>query len=69
MRTMNADSHPLMRRMHKPDAKLQSDQQDKRSVFIIEAAMRDVWLTGTSNEVESLISLAPVETFDAAPSV
>jgi putative SOS response-associated peptidase YedK len=31
MLTLNADSHPLMRRMHKPDPKLGPDQQDKRT--------------------------------------
>ena len=31
MLTLNADAHPLMSRMHKPDPKLGPDQQDKRS--------------------------------------
>ena len=31
MLTMNADAHPLMRRMHKPDPKLAPHEQDKRS--------------------------------------
>jgi putative SOS response-associated peptidase YedK len=69
MLTMNADAHPLMRRMHKPDPKLPAYQQDKRSVVIIEAATLDVWLTGSNSEAESLISLASVETFAAAPTI
>lgn len=36
MLTVNADSHPLMSRMHKPDPKLPTDQQGKRSVMPIE---------------------------------
>jgi hypothetical protein len=36
MLTLNADHHPLMNRMHKPDPKLGPEQQDKRSVFGIE---------------------------------
>lgn len=32
MLTLNADNHPLMNRMHKPDPKLPPDQQDKRSL-------------------------------------
>lgn len=36
MLTMNADSHPLMSRMHKPDPKLPDDKQDKRSVVVID---------------------------------
>lgn len=37
MLTINADAHPLMGRMHKPDPKLGPDQQDRRSVIPIEA--------------------------------
>jgi hypothetical protein len=36
MLTINADVHPLMRRMHKPDPKVGPEQQDKRSVIPIE---------------------------------
>jgi hypothetical protein len=38
MLTLNADAHPIMKRMHKPDPKLGPDQQDKRSVIAIESA-------------------------------
>lgn len=31
MLTLNADTHPLMNRIHKPDPKLSTDKQDKRS--------------------------------------
>ena len=44
MLTMNADSHPLMRRMHKPDPKLGPTEQDKRSVVVLEAESYDTWL-------------------------
>lgn len=37
MLTLNADQHPLMQRMHKPDPKLPDDAQDKRSVLPIAA--------------------------------
>ncbi len=47
MLTLNADAHPLMRRMHKPDPKLGPDQQDKRSVIPIERGDVDQWLAGT----------------------
>ena len=68
MLTLNADAHPLMRRMHKPDPKLGPDQQDKRSVVAIEAADVDLWLAGTVEQAATLIRLSPVETFDAAPA-
>lgn len=66
--TTNADSHPLMSRMHKPDPKLPADQQDKRSVIPIEMADIDQWLAGTVDEAQQLLLLAPVSLFDAAPA-
>lgn len=68
MLTINADDHPLMRRMHKPDPKLPPDQQDKRSVIPIEAGDVDQWLAGTVQEAQQLLRLAPVEAFDARPA-
>lgn len=56
MLTVNADAHPLMRRMHKPDPKYGPDDQDKRSVVAIEAADVDVWLHGRSDEVQKLVA-------------
>ncbi len=68
MLTLNADAHPLMRRMHKPDPKLGPDQQDKRSVVPIEPPDVDRWLFGTLDDARSLIKLAPVEVFEAGPA-
>lgn len=67
MLTLNADAHPLMRRMHKPDPKLGPDKQDKRSVVPIELPDVDQWLYGTQAEASALVRLAAVETFDAIP--
>lgn len=55
MLTINADRHPLMSRMHKPDPNLAPDQQDKRSVVAIEMADVDRWLIGSNDEVLELI--------------
>ena len=68
MLTLNADAHPLMRRMHKPDPKLAADQQDKRSVIPIAIEDVDLWLSGTTAEASKLLRLAPVEEFDAGPA-
>jgi len=65
MLTINADAHPLMRRMHKPDPKLPADQQDKRSVIPIELADVDQWLAGTVKDAQVLLKLAPVDVFEA----
>lgn len=73
MLTLHANSHPLMKRMHKPDIDpatkmpLPFDQQDKRSVIAIEHADVDQWLAGTVQEAQELLRLSPVEVFDAGP--
>jgi putative SOS response-associated peptidase YedK len=65
MLTLNADAHPLMRRMHKPDPALGPDQQDKRSVIPIELEDVDTWLLGSQEDARRLLQLAPAETFEA----
>jgi len=65
MLTINADAHPLMSRMHKPDPKLPPDQQDKRSVVAIEPDDADIWLNGALEQADGLVQLAPVERFSA----
>jgi putative SOS response-associated peptidase YedK len=68
MLTINADQHPIMRRMHKPDPKLAADQQDKRSVVAIEADAVDQWLHGTRDEASALILPPDPELTLAAPA-
>jgi putative SOS response-associated peptidase YedK len=68
MLTLNADAHPIMRRMHKPDPKLGPDQQDKRSVVAIELADTDRWLFGTEADARSLVRLPPAEEMEAGPA-
>jgi putative SOS response-associated peptidase YedK len=67
MLTLNADTHPLMSRMHKPDPKLPSDQQDKRSVVAIEQADVDTWLRGSIDEASELVVVPSMEVIEAAP--
>ena len=67
MLTINADHHPLMSRMHKPDPKLPADQQDKRSVISIEAADTDAWLSGPIEEVKSFLRPPDVTLMEAGP--
>jgi putative SOS response-associated peptidase YedK len=67
MLTINADDHPLMSRMHKPDPRFPADQQDKRSVVPIEMADVEQWLRGTNDEAASLVRVAPVDVFDWTP--
>ena len=67
MLTVNADSHPLMSRMHKPDPKLPTDQQDKRSVVAIEQADVERWLTGTISDALPLITAPAMGLIEAGP--
>lgn len=53
--TINADDHPIMSRMHKPDPKLAPDQQDKRSVVAIELGDVERWLLGSAADVDELL--------------
>ncbi len=69
MLTLNADAHPLMNRMHKPDPKRSADMQDKRSVVPIEPQHVDTWLHAPVAEAAKLIQLAPASIFDAAPGM
>ena len=65
MPTLNANRHPLMNRMHKPDPKLRPGQQDKRSVVPIELDDVGTWLSGSQEAAAGLVRLAPAQTFDA----
>lgn len=68
MLTINADAHPLMRRMHKPDPRFGPDRQDKRSVIPVEMYDVDHWLHGTLADASRLLKLAPAGLFEAAPA-
>lgn len=67
MLTINADHHPLMRRMHKPDPQLPPDAQDKRSVIVLEQAELDRWLWGSMQDAQDLLKLSAVEVFRGTP--
>jgi putative SOS response-associated peptidase YedK len=67
MLTLNADEHPLMRRMHKPDPKVGPDKQDKRSVVAIESDQVEAWLGASPGEALKLVRLSPVDAFEAGP--
>lgn len=63
MLTQNCDEHPLLSLMHKPDASLPPDQQDKRAVIPIERKDWDTWLIGTLEEAMGLVKLPEADLF------
>lgn len=67
MLTVNADDHPIMNRMHKPDKKLPSDKQDKRSIVAIEQVELALWLQGNAAEVARLLRAPSVELIESCP--
>ena len=68
MLTVNADTHPLMRRMHKPDPAFGADEQDKRSVVSIEGAEVRQWLYGSKEEAQELIAPPSIDVLDGIPT-
>jgi putative SOS response-associated peptidase YedK len=70
MLTINADAHPLMSRMHRPDPKRPPELQDKRSVIPIARADVGAWLTGSVQQAAGLMRLASATAFEgeAAPA-
>jgi putative SOS response-associated peptidase YedK len=67
MITINADAHPLLRLMHKPDPTLPDDAQDKRSVVPLADDALDAWLTGTEQEARRVLVLPPIEVYRHGP--
>jgi hypothetical protein len=68
MLTINADDHPLMRRMHKRDPKLAPERQDKRSVALIELEDVDRWLHAPWAEAARPVNPPAVQLIDAGPA-
>lgn len=67
--TMNADHHPLMKLMHKPERDpttkviLAPEKQDKRSVVPLMPAAWNTWLAGTPDEAMATLELPPVTVY------
>lgn len=62
MLTVNADEHPLMRRMHAPN-------KEKRSVVIVPRAQWDDWLACREAEMaRTFLGLYPPDLMDTAPA-
>lgn len=68
MLTVNADEHPVMARMHKPDPKKGPDEQDKRSVVAIELANMKQWLCGSLTDAAALLQPPSADLLVARPA-
>ena len=68
MLTVNADAHPLMSRMHRPDPRLPAEQQDKRSVVAIESGAVERWLQGSWEEAAPLLVPPAADEIEVGPA-
>lgn len=73
MLKLNANAHPLLGRMHRPEVdpktkqQLPFEKQDKRSLALLEPCTYERWLDRSTEDAKALVRLTPVEAFDAAP--
>lgn len=71
MVTTNADAHPIMSLMHKPERDADGNllaEQDKRSIVLLEREDWDTWLFGSNDEAMALVRLPDAELFDHGPA-
>lgn len=61
MLTLNADSHPVLNRLHKPG-------DEKRSLYIVPPQEFDRWLTATPDAAGAMLTLLPSEGFVIEPA-
>lgn len=61
MLTINADTHPIFRELHKPDPKLAPDKQDKRMVVILNEDSYDAWLDAPASTSMEFMQQYPAE--------
>ena len=67
MLTLNADEHPLMRHMHRPDPARPAEMQDKRRVVILPEAQYAEWLDTPAERSKEFMAQYPAERLVATP--
>lgn len=50
MLTINADTHPIFKELHRPDLRRPPDQQDKRMVVVLNEDAYDAWLDAPASQ-------------------
>lgn len=68
MLTINADTHPIFRELHKPDPKLPANKQDKRMVVILNEDSYDAWLDAPASKSMDFLRQFPAERLAASPT-
>ncbi len=67
MLTINADTHPIFRELHRPDPKRAPDKQDKRMVVILNEDSYQSWLDATPEQSIDFMRQCPAERLIATP--
>jgi len=67
MLTINADSHSMFNKLHKPDPKRPSDQQDKRMPVILNADAYKAWLDANPDQSMDFMRQFPAARLTASP--
>lgn len=65
MLTINADSHPMFNKLHKPDPKRPADQQDKRMPVILSEDAYGAWLDANPEQSMDFMRQFPADRLTA----
>lgn len=64
MLTRNCNEHPLLNRLHKPDANLKpGEPDDKRAVVHVEPERWEAWLLGSEAQAREVLAVLPAPEF------
>lgn len=67
MLTINADTHPIFKELHRPDPKRPPDKQDKRMVVVLNDDAYEAWLDAPPERSMDFLVQYPAERLLATP--
>lgn len=67
MLTINADTHPIFKELHRPNPKMPTDKQDKRMVVILPEAQYGEWLDAPAASTFEFLQQYPADRLLATP--
>ncbi|QHJ01750.1 SOS response-associated peptidase (plasmid) [Xylophilus rhododendri] len=65
MLTLNADTHPIFKELHRPDPKRPAELQDKRMVAILPRGLYDAWLDAPAAGSMEFMRMFPADRLEA----
>lgn len=68
MLTVNADTHPIFKQMHRPDPKRPPNKQDKRMVVMLDESDYQTWLDAPLGEAKSFMTQYAADRIDYGPA-